>query len=181
MLKGQESILYRGIFLPLPRAWCKIHHHSLAIILLSCMHVCSVAQYMTLWNPMDCSPTRLLCPWDFPGKNSGVGCHFLFQGIFPTQGLNLGLLLGLLHWQADSLPLNHLGSPLLSWRMNRPEVGYVVCNLTKSMAAKLFSPPSIQKHTQRHIHIPFHTQQCTLWQGPSTCFHDNLETKIGSM
>ena len=51
----------------------------------------------------------LLCPWDFPGKNSRVGCHFLFQGIFPTQGSNSSLLL-LLHWQADSLPLSHLGS-----------------------------------------------------------------------
>ena len=38
--------------------------------------------------------TRLLCPWDFPGKNTGVGCHFLFQGNFPTQGSNLCLLLG---------------------------------------------------------------------------------------
>ena len=36
--------------------------------------------------------TRLLCPWDFPGKNTGVGWHFLLQGIFPTQGSNLGLL-----------------------------------------------------------------------------------------
>ena len=35
---------------------------------------------------------RLLCPWDFPGKNTGVGCHFLLQGIFPTQRLNPGLL-----------------------------------------------------------------------------------------
>ena len=37
-------------------------------------------------------PARLLCPWDSPGKNSGVGCHFLLQGIFLTQRLNLGLL-----------------------------------------------------------------------------------------
>ena len=37
-------------------------------------------------------PTRLLCPWGSPGKNTGVGCHFLFQGIFPTQGSNLRLL-----------------------------------------------------------------------------------------
>ena len=37
-------------------------------------------------------PTRLLCPWNSPGKNSGVGCHFLLQGIFLTQELNLGLL-----------------------------------------------------------------------------------------
>ena len=38
-------------------------------------------------NPMDCSPTRLLCPWDSPGKNTGVDCHFLLQGSFPTHGL----------------------------------------------------------------------------------------------
>ena len=55
-------------------------------------------------------PERLLCSWNFPGKNTRVGCHFLLQGIFPTQGLNL-CLLHLLHWQADSLPLCHLGSP----------------------------------------------------------------------
>ena len=35
---------------------------------------------------------NLLCPWDFPGKNTGVSCQFLLQGIFPTQGSNLGLL-----------------------------------------------------------------------------------------
>ena len=35
--------------------------------------------------------TRFLNPWDFPGKNTGVGCHFLLQEIFPTQGLNPGL------------------------------------------------------------------------------------------
>ena len=32
-------------------------------------------------------PSRLLCPWDYPSKNTGVGCHFLLQGILPTQGL----------------------------------------------------------------------------------------------
>ena len=36
--------------------------------------------------------TRLLCPWDFPGKNTGVDCHALLQGIFPTKGSNSGLL-----------------------------------------------------------------------------------------
>ena len=39
---------------------------------------------------MDCSP--LLCPWDSPGKNTGVGCHALLQGIFPTQRLDPSLL-----------------------------------------------------------------------------------------
>ena len=47
---------------------------------------------------------RLLCPWDSPGKNTGVGCHSLHQGIFPTQGSNLSLLC-LSDWPADFLPL----------------------------------------------------------------------------
>ena len=44
---------------------------------------------------------------EFPGKNTGVGGHFLLQGIFPTQGSNSLLL----HWQVDSLPRHHLGNP----------------------------------------------------------------------
>ena len=48
---------------------------------------------LTLLRPHRLQPTRLLCPWDFPGKNTGLGCHFLFQGIFPTQGLNSHFLL----------------------------------------------------------------------------------------
>ena len=60
----------------------------------------------TLWA----LPTRLLCPWDSPGKNTGVGCHSLLQGIFPTQGSNTHLLC-LLHWQAGSLPLASPGKP----------------------------------------------------------------------
>ena len=43
-------------------------------------------------RPYGLKPTRLLCPWDFPSKNTGVGCHFLLQGIFLIQGLNLHLL-----------------------------------------------------------------------------------------
>ena len=58
----------------------------------------------SLGIPMDGSPPRLLCPWDSPGKNTGVGCHALPQGIFPTQGSNLSLLC-LLHWQEGSLSL----------------------------------------------------------------------------
>ena len=38
-------------------------------------------------------PARLLCPWGFPGKDIGVGCHSLLQEVFPTQGLNPGVLL----------------------------------------------------------------------------------------
>ena len=53
---------------------------------------------LTLCNPMDyIQPARLLCPWDFPSKSIGVGCHFLLQEIFPTQRSNPHLL-SLLHW-----------------------------------------------------------------------------------
>ena len=48
--------------------------------------------------------TRLLCPWNFLSKNTGVGCHFLLQGNLPNPGIEPGLLC-LLHWQTDSLPL----------------------------------------------------------------------------
>ena len=56
-----------------------------------------------------------LCSWNFPGKNTGVSCHFLSKGIFLTQVLNLQLL-HLLHWQADSLPLATWEAPLESRR-----------------------------------------------------------------
>ena len=47
---------------------------------------------------------------DSPGKDTEMGCHVLLQEIFPTQGSNL-CLQHLLHWQVDSLPMCHLGSP----------------------------------------------------------------------
>ena len=61
----------------------------------------------TLW-PCGLSPAGLLLPWHSPGKNTGVGWHFLLQGIFLTQGSNPSLL-HLLQWQVGSLPLCHLG------------------------------------------------------------------------
>ena len=80
-----------------------------------CVCVCVFAytcaeSCLTLCSPMDCSSLWLLCPWDSPGKNTGVGCHFLLQGIFPTWESNLRLL----HWEGGSLPLCHLGSSFTS-------------------------------------------------------------------
>ena len=54
--------------------------------------------------------------WNFPGKNTRVGCHFLLQGIFPPQRLNLRLL----NLQVDFLPLSHVGS-LCRKRLDLPE------------------------------------------------------------
>ena len=59
---------------------------------------------------MDCSLPSSSLHGIFPGKNTGVGCHFLLQGIFLSQGLSPHLL----HWQVDSLPLSQLGSPQFS-------------------------------------------------------------------
>ena len=74
------------------------------------MHAKSLQSGLTLCVPMDSlqpsgpQPARLLCPWDPPGKNTGVGCHAFLQGIFLTQGSNLCLSC-FLHGQAGSLPV----------------------------------------------------------------------------
>ena len=66
------------------------------------------------FRPSKLQPTRYLYPWDFLGKNTGVGYHFLLQGISLGQGLNLRPL----HWQADSLPRSHQGSPMPKFTNN---------------------------------------------------------------
>ena len=71
-----------------------------------CVCVCSVVS--DTLRPQGLQLARLLCPWNFPGKNTGVGCYFLLQGIFPTQGSNPHLL-NLLQWQMGSVGLYHLG------------------------------------------------------------------------
>ena len=63
--------------------------------------------FETLWTVA----SRLLCPWDSPGKNIGVGCHFLLWGIFWTQGSNMHLL-QLRHCRQILSPLSYLGSPI---------------------------------------------------------------------
>ena len=66
-----------------------------------------VQSYLTLCDTTDLDP-RLFCPWNSPGKNTGWGCHFLLQGIFPTQRWNPGLPA----LQADSLLSETPGKPL---------------------------------------------------------------------
>ena len=56
-------------------------------------HIVLVTQFCwTLCDPTNGRNARLLCPWGSPGKNTGVSCHFLLPGNFPTQGSNPGLL-----------------------------------------------------------------------------------------
>ena len=81
------------------------------IIYTACMHAKLLQWCPTLCHPMDCSPPVSSVHGDSPVKNTGVGCHVLLQGSFPTQGSNPRLL-GLLHWQADSLPIAPPGKPI---------------------------------------------------------------------
>ena len=69
----------------------------------------SLQSRLSLCNPKNYSPPGS-CPRDSPGKNTGVDCHVLLQGIFPTQGSNPDPLC-LLRWQVGSLPLVPLGKP----------------------------------------------------------------------
>ena len=59
---------------------------NMLLLLILFGHFSHVQLFLRLHGLME--PTRLLCPWDFPGKKTGVGCYFLLQGIFLTQGLN---------------------------------------------------------------------------------------------
>ena len=69
------------------------------------LKLCVNAQLSDFLSPYELQPARLPCPQDFPGKNNGVGCHFLLHGIFSTHGSNV------FPTMADSLSPSHLGSP----------------------------------------------------------------------
>ena len=81
------------------------------------MNVLVTQSCPTFWRPHGLQPTRLLCPQNSPDKTTGVGCHFLLQGIFPTQGLNPGLL----HCRQTLYWLSHQGIPFTLWRKKRKE------------------------------------------------------------
>ena len=119
-------------------------------------------------RPHGLQPTWLLCPWNFPGKSTGVGCHFLLQGISPTQGSNLGLP----HCRQMLYHLSHQGSPrILEWVLfpspGGPDPlpaelqGKPLCLSTLSQV--LFIHRSLAKplrwtlvvlRTQQHTHFP---------------------------
>ena len=86
---------------------------------LSCVRL-----FVTPWTV----PARLLYPWDFPGKITGVGCHFLLQGIFPTQGLNLGLL----HCRQTLYRLSHKGNMRQLYH-HEATLSALVCSLLTSL------------------------------------------------
>ena len=99
----------------------KLYYHIYAWYSLVdiCFHVAvvvdqSLSHIQLLW-PHGLELSKFLCPWNFPGKNTGVGCHFLFPGIFLTQGSNPRHLR--CRWssslQADVSLLSHQRSPFI--------------------------------------------------------------------
>ena len=78
-------------------------YHMPGTILGTCSAASVMSDSVTPWTVAHQAPLSV----GFPSKNTGVGCHFLLQGFFLTQGSNSHLL----HWQAGSLPLGHQGSP----------------------------------------------------------------------
>ena len=74
------------------KGFCEAQRECMRLQSLCCC-CCLVAKSCpTLLQPHGLQPSKFLCPWDFPGKNTGVCCHFLLQGIFLTQGSNPHLL-----------------------------------------------------------------------------------------
>ena len=93
-------------------------------------------------DPMDCSPPAPLS-MEFPSKNTGLGCQFLLQGIFPTQGSNL-YLLSLLHWQADSLPLKPFNLSTVDILCQiMYSIGWLAVSLACTQKMSVASPPTI--------------------------------------
>ena len=119
-----------------------------------CTHTCAshVRLFAIPWTGI-CSPARLLHPWDSPGKNTGVGCHFLLQEIFLTQKLNL-CLLALAGGFFTELPGKPLDVAHTCWRgdmwtlMTRILL-WLSCGGRASAFPK--SPPQFFLRTCRHI------------------------------
>ena len=95
------------------------------------------------------SSSGLLCPWDFLGKNTGVGCCFLLQGNFPTQGSDLWLL----HWQANLLPLAIIISPKMR-RMRRASTLTLWDFFRVSSAASSLTLAKITSTLPKHFNCP---------------------------
>ena len=104
---------------------CEFHH---CVHVSGIEHTCVLRHVWLFVTPWTWA-FRLLCPWNFLGKNTGMGCHFLLQGIVPTQGLNLGLphcrqTLPSEPWGNLGLRLNiqkikiMASSPITSWQID---------------------------------------------------------------
>jgi len=104
-----------------------------------------------LVQPHGSRPTRLLCPGDFPGKNTGVGSHFLLPGSFrPRDWTHISCLAG----ELDSLAMSYLGSPLdidASKEITETLPWALFPYLKLPLAFTLFRPLNRNKHGPRGL------------------------------
>ena len=111
-----QIYLYIAFYVQLCSSYYYLHTVRVRRCVCVCVCVCMCSQLLSpIWlscNTVDWSLPGSSAHGDFPGKNTGVGFHFLLQGIFPTQVWDPPLL----HWEVGSLPLYHLGQHYyLTW------------------------------------------------------------------
>ena len=121
-------------------AYCMIKM-SLSGVFSCC---CSVAKSCLTLTPWTVAHWAAL-PMGSPGKNTGVGCHFLLQGIFPDQGSNLSLL----HWQGNSLPLIHQGRPVLGIFVEKSQILHAAAAAVTSVVSD-----SVWPHRRQPTRLP---------------------------
>ena len=146
------------------------------LVVQACMLSCSVIPDSL--RPHGLSPARLPCPSDSPGKNTGVGSHSLPQGIFSTPGAK-PCLLQPLHWQMDSLPRDHLGSPIASSKKCQNNIISVTFNRTKTA---LFTQALVTTPREfgRALWQPGSARIPALWAGFRPA-HTGLQTRPPSI
>ena len=122
-----------------------------------------VQLFLIPWTAAHQAPLSM----DVPGKSTGVGCHCLLQGIFPTQGSNLHLFC-LLHWQAGSLPPRHLGSP--STRAGLSQTGIQTSQaFSQNHPLEVTAHPSCQRGVPRRHHS--REEDCLFKGAPELSLH----------
>ena len=139
--------------------------------------MCSVVSD-SLW-PYGLQPARLLCLWNFPGKNTGVGYHFLLP-IFLTQGMNLCLLC-LLHCRWILYPLSHRGklNRKNTMDLNRNAFSHRKIKVLLGLVSpEVYSPWVADNHPLTMPYIAFSWHECAL--GVSTSYENISTTRLVS-
>ena len=128
--------------------WDEKKHNDLGFLCSNMYIISCVLSHSVMFDslqPHGLLPTRLLCPLDFPGKNTGVGCHFLPQGTFLIQGLHPRHL-HLLHWLCYASLLSHdwfFGTPWTVAHQAPPSMGILQARILEWVAMP-FSRVSFQ-------------------------------------
>ena len=134
-------------------------------------------------QPCGLQPTRFPCPWDSPGKNTGMSCHLLLQGIFLTQGQN-PCLLCLLHLQAGSLPLAPPEKPTMLYKKEKQKINHQKeGNLAAHPFSTACSPPAMgigASISLAHLVIS-QSPNCYIGDFPGGLVIKNLPDNAGDM